>query len=118
MSVGVFKFHGRVISRVSLEQLVVGVCWVLKIYPMVSQIHNGEAHNVRVLYPFINPFTTCSQLLRSDPGVPSTVIQHSRASSASFGTAVTERDRLVAAEVAGSGVTEPLAREDSRVVVA
>jgi len=118
MSVRVFEFHGGVISGVSLERLVVGVCRVLKIYATVSQTQDQEVHNVRVLYPFISPFTTCSQLLRSDLSVPSSVIQHSRASSASFGTAVTERDRFVVADVAGSGVTEPLAREDSRVIVA
>lgn len=80
----------------------------------VSQTQNRERFNVRVLYCFSISFTTCSQLLRSDPGVPSPFIQHSRARIGSFGT---ERDRLVVA-VAGSGVPELLAREDSRVLMA
>ena len=117
MGVRVFEFHGRVISRVGFERLVVGVRGVLEIYAMVSQTRDLKARNVRVLYCFTSPFTTCSQLLTSAPGVPSSIIQHSRASNASFGTAVTDRDRPVVAEVAGSGVIEPLAREDSRVLV-
>lgn len=80
-------------------------------------MHNRGVCSARVLYCFKIPFTTCSQLLKSGPGVPSSITQHSRARLASFGTAVTERDRLAAAGVAGSGVLEPLARGDSRVLV-
>jgi hypothetical protein len=100
---------------VGLERLVIWVRRVPKIYVRGQpNAEPKEVHDVRVLYCFSISFTTCSQLLRSDPGVPSPFIQHSRARIGSFGT---ERDRLVVA-VAGSGVPELLAREDSRVLMA